>query len=87
MGKRRGTPTPSEVRTARFITKLTMAEAASLVYSSRSEWLAWETDEGKPKHKDMHPALAELFALKTGLAPLPSITRRLEEWKFRDRLF
>ena len=63
-------PKPWDIRTARHKTGLTMEEAAFLVFSARSTWLSWERDPCHPDHSSMHPAFAELFALKVGLKPL-----------------
>lgn len=63
-------PKPWDVRTARHQTGLTMEEAGALVFSARSTWLSWERDPWHPDHVSMHPAFAELFALKVGLKPL-----------------
>ena len=60
-------PAPWDVRTARHKTGFTMQEAADLVYVTRKTWFAWECNPDHVLHKKMHPAYAELFALKTGL--------------------
>lgn len=72
-------PAPWDVRTARHNTGLTMQEAADLVYVTRSTWLAWERNPNHKDHRKMHPGLAELFALKTGLKPLPEILTKLKK--------
>lgn len=71
-------PAPWDVRTARNKTGLNLEEAAYLVYVSRSTWLSWERNPDHPEHSAMHPAFAELFALKTGLKPLPDIVAKLK---------
>lgn len=63
-------PTHYDVRTARHKTGLNLAEAGLLVYVGGSVWQAWERDPSHRAHKSMHPAYAELFALKVGLKPL-----------------
>lgn len=66
-------PSPCDVRSARHKTGLTMEEAGAVVFVSRRVWLAWETDRGRDGHRDMPPAYAQLFALKTGLTTLDEI--------------
>ena len=61
---------PWDVRSARHKTGLTMQEAADLVFVSRLTWLAWERNPDHPQYRKIHPAHAELFALKTGLKTL-----------------
>ena len=56
-----------------------MQEAADLVFVSRQTWLAWERNPDHPQHREMHPAFGELFALKTGLKPLPEILTKLKK--------
>jgi DNA-binding XRE family transcriptional regulator len=72
-------PKPWDIRSARHKTGFTMQEAADLVYVSRQTWLNWERNPDHPQHSEMHPAYAELFALKTGLKPLPDILARLKK--------
>jgi len=76
-------PSPTDIRNARHQTGLTMQEAADLVYTTRNTWLRWEREPDHPQHSKMHPAFAELFALKTGLKPLPKITQEIERYKKR----
>ncbi len=70
---------PWDVRSARHKTGLTMKEAAELVYVSRDTWLRWERNPEHPEHGKMHPAFAELFALKTGLKDIPEIVRKIKD--------
>jgi putative transcriptional regulator len=56
-------PTPDALRAARNRAGLTQTEAARLVHSKLRAWQKWEWGESR-----MHPALWELFSLKT--APL-----------------
>jgi DNA-binding XRE family transcriptional regulator len=72
-------PKPWDVRTARHKTGLTMEEAAYLVYSARSTWLAWERNPDHADYKPMHPAFAELFALKVGLKELKIVPTKVTE--------
>lgn len=80
---RKGTtcPAPWDVRTARHNTGLTMDEAGAAVYVDRHTWLAWERDYDHKDHQPMHPAFAELFALKTGLTELPPILKTLKGYR------
>lgn len=74
-------PKPSEVRIARLTAGLTKADAARLVFVNPQTWEHWENASYGIK---MHPAIAELFALKTGLKPLepfvPDYTLGLDGW-------
>ena len=54
-------PTPEEIRAAREKTGLTPPKAAALVYVDRTTWTRAETGQRK-----MHPAIFELFLIKTG---------------------
>ena len=72
-------PKPWDVRSARHRTGFTMQEAADLVYVSRGTWYAWELNPDRPGARSMPPAYAELFALKTGLKPLPAILRKIQK--------
>ena len=54
-------PTPEEIRAARERAGLTQAQAAALVHSTLRAWQRYEAGERR-----MHPALWELFLLKTG---------------------
>jgi DNA-binding XRE family transcriptional regulator len=72
-------PSPYDVRTARHKTGLNLEEAAYLVYVGRSTWLAWERNTDHPDHKSMHPAYAELFALKVGLRELKIVPTKVTE--------
>ena len=72
-------PKPWDIRTARMKTGLTMEEAAKLVYVTRVTWGKWESDESYSHHTRMHPAYAELFALKTGLTTVDEICPWVKE--------
>lgn len=78
-------PSPVDIRSARHKTGFTMEEAGAIVFVSRKTWLSWERDVGHPDHRDMHPAYAQLFALKVGLikledvAPLVSVIEERRE--------
>lgn len=60
-------PTPGEVKRARLRAGYSIREAAEAVYVPTVVWQSWELSEDKPGHRPMHPAFAELFALKSGL--------------------
>jgi DNA (cytosine-5)-methyltransferase 1 len=59
--KRKSPPTAAAVRAARSAAGLTQSEAARLIYSTLRTFQCWEGGE-----RVMHPALFELFLLKTG---------------------
>lgn len=54
-------PTPAGVSAARLQTGVTQEAAAVLVYSQTRTWQRWEAGD-----RTMHPALWELFRLKSG---------------------
>lgn len=54
------TPTTEQILTAREAVGLTQEQAARLIYSTASAWQRWEGGE-----RTMHPAMFELFLLKT----------------------
>jgi DNA-binding transcriptional regulator YiaG len=60
-------PTPSDVKAARDSCGLTQTEAARLIYKSLRAWQSWEAEKGTINHREMCPALFELFNLKKGL--------------------
>jgi DNA-binding XRE family transcriptional regulator len=72
-------PKPWDVRTARHKTGLTMEEAGELVYVGRSTWFSWERNPDYSDYLPMHPAFAELFALKVGLKELHIIPTKVTE--------
>lgn len=72
-------PAPWDIRSARHRTGLTMEEAAELVYKNREWWLKCERNPDHPEHLSMHPAYAELFALKTGLKKLVVLPLELKD--------
>ena len=53
-------PTPEEIRQARNNRGLTQTDAAALVYAPLRTWQDWEGAKTK-----MHPAIFELFKIKT----------------------
>lgn len=57
-------PTHEEIRAARERAGLTQAQAAALVHSTLRAWQRYEAGERR-----MHPAMWELFRLKTGMLP------------------
>lgn len=54
-------PMPEEVRAARETSSLTQTAAAVLVHTSLRAWQQWEAGDRR-----MHPAIWELFRIKTG---------------------
>lgn len=54
-------PAPEEVAAARRQAGLTLEAAAALVYTKTRAWQRWEAGD-----RAMHPALWELFRLKSG---------------------
>lgn len=56
------TPTRAEVRAVREQAGLTQTQAAALLFLNPGVWSKWETGRFF-----MHPALFELFKIKTGL--------------------
>jgi len=63
-------PTPDEILGMRFNAGLTQQKAADLVYVSAKTWRSWEADPSSQSHRRMHPAIWELFLLKTGQTKL-----------------
>lgn len=53
------TPTPSDIKAARYEAGLTQTQAAELVHSKLRTWQQWEAGD-----REMHPGLWELFCLK-----------------------
>ena len=58
-------PTPDEIRAAREAAVLTQTDAGLLVHTPLRTWQQWEAAEGTEAHRRMHPAIFELFLLKT----------------------
>lgn len=54
-------PAPDAIRARREALRLTVRDAAALVYATPTKWQAWEYGTAR-----MHPGLWELFRLKTG---------------------
>lgn len=54
-------PIKSEIIQTRKAAALTQSQAAALVYVTTRNWQQWEGGE-----RQMHPAIWELFNLKTG---------------------
>lgn len=59
-------PTPAQVRAARAEAGLTQTEAAALIHCTLRGWQEWEAG-----NRHMHPAMWELFRLKTA-SPTPA---------------
>jgi len=59
-------PHSSEISAARVRLGLTQQEAADLLYLTLRAWQRYEYGERR-----MHPALWELFKIKTGMLPWP----------------
>ena len=59
------TPTPAEIRASREIVGLTQTDAAAKVYATLRAWQNWESEDPAESRR-MHPAIFELFLLKTG---------------------
>jgi DNA-binding transcriptional regulator YiaG len=53
-------PTPSQITRTRTMLGLTRAESAKIIYCGKRAWQEWELGNRK-----MHPALWELFKIKT----------------------
>lgn len=73
-------PTPKQIRLARQAAGLTQSQAALLVYATDPDkpipktWQNWEAEPGSKEHRSMHPAIYELFLLKTQQIKLKDIT-------------
>lgn len=57
---RTDSPKPEAIRAARAAAGLTQAQAGALIYSTMRTWQDWEAGARR-----MHPALFELFLLKS----------------------
>lgn len=66
-------PTPEEIIQARESAGLNMAQAAAVIYCNRAAWLRWESGERR-----MHPAMWELFRIKTSSRENHSTTSTFE---------
>lgn len=60
-------PTPGEILGMRISAGLTQKQAAELVCATAKTWRNWEADPSSPSHRRMHPAIWELFLIKTGI--------------------
>lgn len=56
-------PTPKQIKQARLSAGLTQTQAADLIYKKLRTWQQWEAG-----HREMDPALFELFELKISRA-------------------
>lgn len=56
-------PTPDELRAARD--PLSQSAAAAIIGKTLRTWQNWEAPIGSNEHRDMDPALFELFLLKS----------------------
>jgi DNA-binding transcriptional regulator YiaG len=72
-GKRIASPPPDEIRAAREAAGLSCAQAAELVHCTRRAWYLWEAVDNASSRRAMHPAVWELFRLKTCGTKLPEI--------------
>ena len=63
-------PTPKQIRSARNKAGLTQTNAALLVYSTLRTWQNWESEKVPDQ---MHPAIFQLFLLKTKQIKLKDI--------------
>lgn len=59
-------PTPAEIRELRERLGLSQEAAAAVVYSNERTWQNWEAPTDSPENRRMHPAMWELFRIKTG---------------------
>lgn len=57
----RANPTPEQVKAARAAARLTQSQAAAMVHTGISSWQEYEGNR-----KRMHPAMFQLFLIKTG---------------------
>jgi hypothetical protein len=67
-------PSQAQIRKAREQAGHTMREAAATVYATLHAWQNWETDPMNEYHRRMHPALFELYLLKTGQMELKDLS-------------
>lgn len=63
-------PDPAAITAAREAAGLTQARAAAVVHANLRSWQKWEGGE-----RSMHPAVFELFMLKTGQRALEILPR------------
>ena len=65
-------PTPEQIIALRKSKNLTQSQAAKLVYSTLRTWAGWESGRELEGHRRMHPAIFELFVIKTLSIPSDS---------------
>lgn len=74
------TPTPNDIRTARYRADLSQAAACQLVSNVGAKgyrtWQRYETALDHPEHRTIPPGLWELFLLKTGQHPTLQLNPR-----------
>jgi hypothetical protein len=58
-------PTAAEIVAAREAAGHTQTEAGAVVYTNLRTWQAWEGETGADTSRRMHPALWELYLIKT----------------------
>jgi DNA-binding transcriptional regulator YiaG len=63
-------PTPEKIKRARKAVGHTQTQAAAVIHSDLRAWQGWETSEEFKSHRSMHPALLELYLIKTGQIPV-----------------
>jgi DNA-binding XRE family transcriptional regulator len=77
-------PSAADIKAARLKAGYTLPEAADAVYVERKTWLSWEYPEEHVDNRKMHPAFAELFALKSGLIKIEDICPHLVKLNGKD---
>lgn len=65
-------PTPAQIKAAREIVGLTQTQAAERVYATLRAWQNWESEDPAESRR-MHPAIFELFLLKTRQIPVNEV--------------
>ena len=80
-------PDPIDIKRARLKAKCTLEEAAAMVYVTKQTWINWEKQRDHRLSKRMHPAYAELFALKAGLLELAPIVKDIQERRVKNLLW
>lgn len=77
-------PSSVDIKAARLKAGYTLEEAAATVFVERKTWLSWEYPEDHKDNRRMHPAFAELFALKSGLIRIEDICPHLVKLHGKD---